>query len=154
MEETNLKDFSEQIKKGLIEVINEDILIIKNYPYGFQKCIMTFKKSQNRNGQIIERTSEINGKISKPKKTTASRINIFIYDKELKRHFILSVHGLSLTIYTTQFKCSNLIYNEYYYNLIDGKSFDLLKFFKPYLNMTEEVYNKIIKINVLKGVEE
>lgn len=132
----------EQIKKGLIEVINEDVLIIKDYPFGFKKCEMTFKKVFNRNGQIIERTSNINGKISKPKKTTASRINIFIYDKELKRHFILRVSGLSLSVYNTNFKCGG-VYENYYYDLTDKKSFVLLDFFKDYLNITEEVYNKI-----------
>lgn len=134
--------FKEQIKKGLIEVINENVLIIPNYPFGFKTCEMTFKKTKNRNGQIIERTSNLNGKISKPKKTTASRINIFIYDKELKRHFILSVNGLSLTIYNTNFK-SGGVYEECFFDLTDKNDFYLLEFFKDYLNISEEVYIKI-----------
>ena len=135
-------NFKEQIKKGFIEVINQDILIIKNYPFGFKKCEMTFKKTLNRNGQIIERTSNIKGKISKPKKTTSSRINIFIYDREIKRHFILSINGLSLSLYNTNFKCGG-VYEEYYYDLTDKESFIILDFLKDYLNITEEVYIKI-----------
>ena len=135
-------NFKEQINKGLIEVINEDVLIIKNYPFGFKKCYMTFKKVFNRRGQIIERTSLFNGKISKPKKTTSSRINIFIYDRELKKHFILSVNGLSLSVYNTSFKCGG-VYEDYYFDLTNKESFILLDFFKDYLNITEEVYIKI-----------
>ncbi len=146
-----IKDFKEQIKKGLIEVINEDILIIKNYPFGFKTCEMTFKKSYNRNGQIIERISNLNGKISKPKKTTSSRINIFIYDKEFKRHFILSINGLDMSIYNTNFKCGG-VYSKYYYSLTDKESLILLDFFKNYLNITEEVYNKIKKNYIIDSL--
>jgi len=134
--------FEEQIKKGMIEVINKDVLIIKDYPFGFKTCEMTFKKTFNRNGQIIERTSNFNGKISKPKKTTSSRINIFVYDKELKRHFILCFDGLNFTITNTNFKVGG-VYEEYYYSLTDKESFIILDFLKDYLNITEEVYNKI-----------
>ena len=45
---TELKDFTEQIKKGFIEVIDLNKLIIEDYPYGFKKCKMVFNKVRNR----------------------------------------------------------------------------------------------------------
>ena len=122
-----MKDFKEQIKKGNIEVIDQNSLIIENYPYGFKTCKMTFNKIKNRNGQIISRTSDLNGKISKPKKTTSARLNIFIYDKELKRHFILMVNGLSMSIYNTNFKMGG-VYETSYFNLTDKESFIIFDF--------------------------
>lgn len=119
-DQKNFKDFAEQIKKGSIEIINQDVLVIDNYPMGFKKCTMTFKKTFNRNGAIIERTSQFNGKISKPKTTTATLKNIFVYDKELKRHFIVDfgIHG-SFCLYTTAFFNANGVYKEYYFSDVE-----------------------------------
>ena len=137
-----LKDLKEQIRKEVIEVIDENTLIIENYPYGHKTCKMTFNKITNRNGQIIERSSEMNGKISKPKKTTSSRINIFIFDKEIKRHFILSINGLSLSVYNTNFLMGGA-YETSYFDLTDKESFIIFEFLKDYLNISEEVYKRV-----------
>jgi len=155
-----LINFSEQIKKGNIEVIDKDKLIIENYPLGFNnKCIMTFEKAQNRNGQIIKRYSNINGKISKPKKTTANRLNIFVYDKELKKHFIVSVSGTDFSLYASNLLNANATYQKYYFsyegtdyqhelNIKSRTEYAIIRdFLKPYLNITEEVYKKLIVLN-------
>ena len=112
--------FEEQIKKGVIEVINKDVLIIQNYPMGFKKCVMTFKKTYNRNGLIIERTSLFNGKTSKPKKTTATKYIVFFYHKELKRHFFLTKgEYTSISLYNTAFFNANDVFKEYGYSSVD-----------------------------------
>lgn len=159
MDKENLKDFAEQIVKGNIEIIDKDTLVIENYPYGYKTCEMTFKKTRNRNGEIIERTSKVNGKISKPKKTTSCRINIFVYDKELKRHFIVCVNAMNFCLFTTSFFNANAVYKEYYFSHV-SKEYQhelaqknrkdyriLLDFFKDYMNITEEVYNLMYKYN-------
>lgn len=115
LDKENLKDFAEQIRKGNIEIIDKDVLIIENYPMGFKRGTMSFKKTFNRNGAIIERTSQFNGKISKPKKTTATLKNIFVFDKELKKHFIIDFTGRSYCVNTTNFFNANGIFKEYYF---------------------------------------
>ena len=74
----------ETIKTDISHLIRQDVLVIDNYPMGFKRCTMTFKKTTNRNGYIVERTSLFNGKVSKPKKNTASNNLTFIYDTDLK----------------------------------------------------------------------
>lgn len=137
--------FVEQIQNGNIEVIDKDVLVIENYPMGFKTCQMTFKKANNRNGQIIERTSLFNNRVSKPKKTTSCSMNIFIYDKTLKRHFIIAVNGIAMCIYTTAFMNDSRIYKEYFFN--GGEEHKILVgFFKNYLKITEQQYQKLIKL--------
>ena len=121
MENNNLKDFVEHIKKGFINIIETEKLILNDYPYGFKKCIMTFEKVNNRNGQIIKRTSEFNGKISQPKTTTATDINFFVFDKELQRHFIVDYRNEIYTLFTTNFFNANGIYKEYYFSEVSEK---------------------------------
>ena len=158
--ETELKDFAEHIKKGVVKVINEDVLIIENYPMGFKKCQMTFKKTQIRTGQSIYRTSLFNGKTSKPKKLTASRLNIFAYDEELKRHFIIEVTNIDFRITTTAFKSANGVFKEHSYSYVEKEYQShpdnkkraegykiLLDFFKPYMGITEEIYKKAVELN-------
>lgn len=157
--ENKLINFADQIKNGNIEIINQDTLIIENYPYGFKTCKMTFNKKFNRNGQIIERFSEINGKTSKPKKTTAYRINIFVYDKQLKRHFIVCIDAMNFCLYTTNFYNANAVFENYHFSytskeyqhdhaLKSRKEYRiLLDFFKDYMNITPEVYNKMYELN-------
>lgn len=144
----------DQIKKGVIKVITDDVLIIDNYPMGFKTCQMTFKKAKNRNGAIIERTSLFNGKTSKPKKTTAYKDNFFIYDEELKKHFIVSISGFcTFTIYTTSFYNANADYENYYISPTskeyvceanDNEEYFLLfNLFKDILGVTPEAEQKL-----------